>query len=358
MRPRLWLWIGVGMAAVALGAAYALMSPSQGDLVCRHVAVTDSLSGSPIQGAEDVALDPAGARLILSAYDRRDDAPGGIYAVALDALLAPDTRLLAAERLAPLPRSPPLRPHGFDLGPLQGGSAPLVAILRRRPAGGPMTAVLQAYALEWDGLVPAGAPLSDPLLCNANDVVVDGDGLLVTTDRGACDRFGRQIEDTLGLARGRLLRVTREGVQVLASGIGFANGIAEDSRSVYVAATRGHALLIFDRARLGQDPPRRLPLAAAPDNLAWGEDGALYVAAHSSLLRFALYRVGLARDAASAIYRYDPAAGAAARPVLEGRAGGGGAVSGATVALMARGRILLGAGFDAGLSVCAKEGMP
>jgi hypothetical protein len=352
------LLIGAACAALlAIVAIFALLPQGADTLSCRRVALTDSISRGLIQGAEDLALDPTAPRLIVSAYDRRSDAPGGLYAVSLDALLDPNARLLTAQRLAAGPGTPAIRPHGIGFGPPQGDSVPLVVIERKRRLDHTKDAVLQAYALGPGGLAPAGGPISDPLLCNANDVVgLPEGGALVTTDREACDGLGRRLEDVLGLKRGRLLSVGRDGVAVLASGIGFANGIALDEGYVYVAATRAHALLIFERARLGQAPPRRLELGAAPDNLAWGDDGALYIAAHLSLPRFALFRLGLAGASKSAVYRYDPAGGAAARPVLLGRAGGGGAVSGATVAVMARGRLILGAGFDAGLSVCTKGG--
>jgi len=349
----------IGGAVLAVLAIYALLPDGSGDLTCRRVTLTDSISGGLIQGAEDLALDPSAPRLILSAYDRRTDAPGGLYAVPLDALLDPTSKLLRAERLAPAPGTPPIRPHGLGFGPPQGDSVPLVVIERKRRMGHARDAVLQSYALGHAGLAPAGGPLSDPLLCNANDVVglPDG-GALVTGDREACDVLGRRIEDLFDLYRGRILSVGRDGVRVLVSGIGFANGIALDAEHVYVAATRDQALLVYDRATLGQAPPLRVPLDAAPDNLAWGDDGALYIAAHLSLPRFALFRLGLRGASMSAVYRYDPREGDKALPVLLGRAGGGEAVSGATVAVMARGTLVLGAGFDAGLSVCTKGGTP
>jgi hypothetical protein len=358
-RPAL---IAASVGALCLAAIAVLVmlrAETTGGFACRRVLLTDSVAGGLVQGAEDMALDPLGGRLILSAYDRRNDKPGGLYAVALDALLDPGTRRLVAERLAPAAGSPALRPHGLGLGAVQGDNVPLAVIERKRRVGNIKDAVLQAYVLSRTGLAPAGAPVVDPLLCNANDLLsLPEGGYLVTADRSACDGVGRRLEDIFGLFRGRVLSVGRDGVGVLASGIGFANGIQGDERHVYVAATRDHALLVFDRGQLagGAAPMRRLPLDGAPDNLAWGDDGALYIAAHRSLLRFALFRVGLASASVSAIYRYDPAAGEEAQPILLGRVGGGEAVSGATVALAARNHIVLGAGFDAGISVCSKGG--
>jgi hypothetical protein len=334
-----------------------LCRESRGDLACRRVSLTDGFSGAAIVGAEDIALDLAGGRLLLSAYDRREDRPGGIYAVPLDALLDPMVDRVDAMRLAPAVDAPALRPHGFGLAFANGVVSGLVAIQRRPEQSG---AVSQLYELGPLGLVPVDRPLSDSAFCNANGAAITPDEhVLLTTDRLACDFWGRVIENVFDLPRGRVLSVGKDGVRVLALGIRFANGIAADARHVYLAATRDPALLVYDRVsdRSGTDAlalSRRIPLGAAPDNLAWGDDGALYIAAHRSLLRFALFRLGLAADSTSAIYRYDPASAGA--PVRLGWTGGSGAVSGATVALAARGRLVLGAGYDAGLSVCAKRG--
>lgn len=353
------LLAALGIAALMLIFGHMLVSGPSGDLACRHVALTDSISGSLVEGVEDMALDEAADRLILSAYDRRTDEPGGLYAVPLDALIGGAGTLIAAQRLAPPPGAPPLRPHGFGLGRTEGGSAPLAVIARTRKAGGGTDGGLRAYALDRAGLAPAGPDIADPLLCNANDVAVDpAGGYLVTADRAACGGFGRAVEDVLALPRGRLIALRQGRARVLDEKIGFANGIAADERHVYLAATRAKALLVYDRARLEAGPVQRLRLGAAPDNLAFGDDGALYIAAHLSLLQFALFRIGLKKESPSAIYRYDPRAEPDARPTLLGRAKGRGAVSGATVALAARGHLVLGAAFEPGISVCSARSDP
>jgi hypothetical protein len=337
--------------AVAGIVIYWLISNSQGTLACHQVFLVDPVSGMDILGTEDIALDRAGGRLLVSAYDRRRDLPGGIYAVPLDVLLNPLTDQIEPERLVPAPGGPDLRPHGFAIDEI--GRLPAKLGVIERQAG---TARLQAYELGPASLGPVGPPVTDVALCNANDVAITPDGVfLVTADRKACSGWGRFIEDIFGLARGHVLSVGPGGIRVLVSGLHFADGIAMDARHVYIAATRDPALLVYDRS--GKDNlvfVQRFALKDAPDNLAWGDDGALYIAAHRSLLRFALFRLGLAADSPAAIYRYDPASRAA--PARLGWAGGSGAVSGATVALAARGRLVLGAGYDAGLSVCAKRG--
>jgi hypothetical protein len=57
------------LVVAALAALLWLRSESGGDLACRHVLLADSGSGAPVVGAEDLALDPAGGRLLLCGGD-------------------------------------------------------------------------------------------------------------------------------------------------------------------------------------------------------------------------------------------------------------------------------------------------
>lgn len=332
----------------------------KGNLACRRIALQDNITGANITGVEDLVLDTSGSRLILSAYDRRHDTPGGIYAVPLT-ILGPKSQLpIIARRLLPLTGAPSLRPHGIGVSDLGAGNLAIAAIERNRRSGGFSGARVRLYVVNGEGIAPAGTPGDNPLLCNANDIAVEHrGGFLVTIDRSSCSIIGRRIEDILGLRRGRLISVGYSGVRTLYDHIGFANGIAEDPDYIYVAATRSREILIFDRASVASSaphPPRHIRLADAPDNLNWGDDGMLYIAAHVSLLKFALFRLGLRQDSMSTIYRFDPKAGPSARANVVGRANLQGAVAGATAALAAGGRLVLGSGFDWGLSVCDMAG--
>jgi len=360
IRRRRRFAILVAFGGAVLVAAILLFAPAPpGDLVCRRVELQDTVTGLLVEGAEDIALDPISPRLILSAYDRRADEPGGIYGVDLGVLLAPSDHLIGAPRLAPVPGGPPLRPHGFAIAPAEpdGKSARLAIIVRTRRSEGGHSAQLRFFSLSESGLAPAGIAISAPSLCNANDVAAlssgAGSGWLVTADRKACGSFGRGLEDVLGGANGSVRLVRERTLNTVASDIAFANGIALSADRVFVAATRAKAILVFDRAAMLAGRRALLktwPLHAAPDNLARGSDGALYITAHEDLLRYALYRSGLRASARSVIFRFDPATGTG--PQRIGISGGKGQLQGATVALRAGGALVLGSAFDHGLAIC------
>lgn len=355
-RWRIAALAGSGVALVAL--AVVLFWPAgPGDLQCRRVELQDTVTGLLVGGIEDVALDPVAPRLILSAYDRRTDEPGGLYGVGIDVLRTPSGRLVQAPRLAPAPGGPPLRPHGFAVAPAgpDGKAARLAAIIRIRQGDGGHAAQLRFFSLSAAGLAPAGVTLDAPSLCNANDVEAldQGAAWLVTSDRKACSPVGRLLEDMLGGRNGSVRLVRERTLNTVASDIAFANGIALAGGTVFVAATRAKAILLYDRDALlasRQALTGRWPLKGAPDNLATGSDGAIYIAAHEDLLRYALYRAGLRSSARSYIYRFDPQSGAA--PDRIGLAGGKGSLQGATVALRVGDDLVLGAAYDHGLAVC------
>lgn len=352
--------IGASSALVLLVVAAALFAPARpSDLVCRAVGLQDTITGLLVAGVEDVALDPVAPRLILSAYDRHTDEPGGLYGVPLDDLLMPSGRLIAAPRFAPVPGGPPLRPHGFTIAPAapDGKSARLAVIVRTLRSEGGHSAQLRFFSLSASGLAPAGIAITAPSLCNANDVAaIDaGSGWLVTSDRKACGSLGRFVEDVLGDRNSSVRAVRGRTLNTVASDIPFANGIAIDDNDVYVAATRAKSIYVYDRAALltGNRAAliRTWPLGVAPDNLAVGSDGSIYIAAHENLLRYALFRAGLRKTSRSLIYRFDPASGLG--PQRIGVVGGRGEpLQGVTVALRIGMHLVLGSAYDTGLALC------
>ena len=338
---------------------------------CRRIVVEDP-SGAPIVGIEDIAIDHARALAYLSAYDRRavdaelaaEAGPktvGGLY--VLDLARAFGDRVRAERLLGPDGLSPVRRPHGIALD----------------RAGGRLAAIDRRYAREQGGwrLDPGLVELTlspDPRsaaavrrrsfpgwLCAPNDLAYAGEDLLVTSDHGRCRGAGRLAEDVLGLTGAVVARLTPHGWARAVTDVPFANGVAYDAGApaglrLAVAASRAGGLFFFPaeaREHTAGQASRFLDLGAAPDNITRGADGALYVAAHPSLLAFALYRAGwpgFAR-APSAAYRVTLEGDKPeAEQIFHDPAGR--VIAAATVAARYRDTLLLGAVFDAGLGVC------
>ena len=355
------------------GAAPAPVVPLS---ACMRVDLADP-DGRPIVGIEDLAVDHARGRLYLSAYDRRavarerdrkagPETTGGLYMLDLATPLAGTAtarplRSAAGEAL-------PQRPHGIALYISKStGERQLFAIerryeridgeWRRRPE-------LAVLTLAGDGTTVEGVAhlRLPPELCSPNDLTPTLSGILITNDHGACGGIERKFEDAFGLDAAFVARLTPAGMETAVRKLRFANGIAvahrpDGEEELVVAATRADALFTFPidvRDRTRREARQILRIDAAPDNITLGPDGALYVAVHPRLFRYALFRghwFGV-DHAPSAVLRlrYDGTGTLAAERFFADPDGD--LISGATVAAVDRGRLFLGAAFDDHLAVC------
>ncbi|MBP2314820.1 SMP-30/gluconolactonase/LRE family protein [Azospirillum soli] len=314
-----------------------LIVPEMAFADCRTVAVT--ANGQRVVGIEDIALDAPRGQAVLSAYDRRADTDGGLYLldlVALDGADRVEVRTLADG----------LRPHGIDLRAEEDGTRTVLAVNRRRDG----STTVERYRLDGTELRHRGT-VADPLLCRVNDVAaLDGDRFLFTSSHGGCGWASVLWENVMGQRGGFVGLAEAGGVRVLASGIGFANGIlaVPEQDRLYVAATRERAVLVYPLSALlsgGTATPQRIAVPGGPDNLSAGPDGGVLMALHPSLFRLALHRYGWP-------------GGETARSRVAVLDGGilldedGGRFSAATVAVGWDGRLLMGSVTADGLLFC------
>lgn len=286
-------WMTLAAAAVGMTSCAqeeigeARYSPDQ----CRRVALVNA-EGAVVRGAEDLALDRAGARLFVSAYDRRaaekaagkrNEAPpsGGVYALPLETLFDSDTDQISVTSLAaPGDFTGGLRPHGLHY---DAANQELVFINRTYLRYGRkwrMTPKLQRIGANGEMFV--GEAKEAP--CAANDVTSDGADELTTFDHATCG-FGAGLEDVFRLKRSGFSN--KEGP--VFEKAAFANGIANlENGKVALAATRESALLIVDVN--SADVTQRITLPGGPDNVSLAEDGKLIAAVHPKMLKLAVNR--------------------------------------------------------------------
>jgi len=341
---------------------------------CRPIRLIDADTGRSVVGAEDIAIDPAAGIAYVSAHDRRAlaeaegpaarDVQTGIYALPLAPGRLPPDSVMVTDVAHAFAAEQPFLPHGIDVY-REGETVRLFAVNRRH---GAMHDPEQRTAIEVFDAGPDGlahrATVAHALVCRANDVAALGtDRFLVSNDRGACGDRDAMWENVLGLERAHVVYGVLRGdggasLRTVADGIAFANGLAvgpAEQPRVYVAASRGRALLVYRLTDLltrgAADPVDRIALEAGPDNLGPGPPGRLLVAAHPNLMRLWLYlnRYLGVDTAPSRVIEID-VSGGGTRLVWEDPSGS--TLSAATVAAWHAGVLLVGSVMDEGLVAC------
>lgn len=367
---RAWAWtLLAGLLAACADRHAEPFGPARYDLAhCARATLIDVSNGARVVGAEDLAVDRAARRLIVSAYDRRAAEraarrgaflvpEGGVYAVDLVELLARDGRLVPARPLAPPSRfAGGLRPHGLSFDPAAREIAFVNRSYQKIDRRWRMTPRLERIGANGEVVFGGEAPAG----CAANDLASVGGAALVTFDHGACG-WRAAMEDVFALKRSG---VANDDGARLFDGVQYANGIAvaadaAGEATLAVAATREAAILrlastggdLASGERLRQ--VERIDTPGGPDNLTVSPDGGVVAAVHPSLWRLALHRKLGIGDAPSRVVKVD-VGGARVEPLLDDPTGA--TFAGATVAVELGpswgGALVVGSATDAGLLVC------
>lgn len=299
-------------------------------------------------GAEDLTIHPRTGVAYLSAYDRRSAAEGR---PARGAIYAYDLKT-SAPRLVDLTpdAAPGFHPHGLSLYAAPDGRDALFVI---NHAGG--RHAVEVYDLI-RGRLEHRETLTDPLLVSPNDLVAAGPrSFYVSNDHGYPEGLGRALEEYLRLPLANVLYYDGERFREAADGLRMANGVnaSSDGRTLYVAATIGRSVHVYDRDPASGDLALRheIPIGSGVDNIEVAADGALWIGSHPKLLDVVAHSSDPSRRAPSQVLR-----------VTE-RAGGGWAVdeiyldlgeelSAASAAAVRGKRLLVGAIYDARFLDC------
>lgn len=333
---RLMMAAGTVVLALALFAVWVLtpVEPVQASYAhadCHRVDLIDVAGGHKIVGAEDMALEPNGENLILSAYDRTDpaDPKGGLYRISLWGLDGA-TRYEATNLVDPGITA--FRPHGFALSP----SGKRLALINRVEEG---SAIVQIGDLEADRWVPT-KQIASPSLCRANNldfIPASAETLQITIDRASC---GVSFSDLMpGSTTGRVAVWDGAQLQLAKYGLSFPNGISGS----LIAETR--------KNRIFRPTAAAIQLPGGPDNLTRENPRTLLVALHPSLRRLWLHLNGLWPWAPSRLVRVNAISGAV--EVLYDDPTGE-QFSAATSVVFAKDMLIAGSVIDAGLLICKR----
>jgi hypothetical protein len=364
----------VGLSSFcAIGCALADSSPG--------FSATDSYRvekfAEEIAGPEDFEVDlrtAAAPRLLVSAYDRKRDGHGGLYAIPLSEK-GPGQAALLIDEL----NGCPLRPHGISLTSSADGLSRLYVINHRKESdesescrlprssdNRPLLHTVEIFRLAApDGTLEHEKTLADPLLTSPNELFALSNGEIYLSNEINHHPVSRKLLEFFKLKTTSNVVHYNGGVwRRILTGPRYANGLAVHEDRLYVAGSMDETIDIHQRdpasGNLGSRV-ERLRLNSAADNLLWGldKDGKrdydhLYVAAHPSRLRYMRYKfLDQNAPSPSEVYRIDTSVSPARVERIyydDGRQ-----VSGASVAVVYQGDLYMGQFYGEGLFRVTKD---
>ena len=239
-----------------------------------------------VVGAEDITVNRRTGIAYLSVCDRRSavagkGAGGGIYAYDLNLPAPVPVRIDTG-----LPGD--FQPHGICLFTGEKGKVSLFVVNH-----GNGRDTIEIFDLDGQTLVHRKTH-TDPMLVSPNDVAaVAADRFYVTNDHGSRNDLGKTLEDYLGLKRSGVVYYDGQGFRQVASGIGYANGIAlgPGGQALYVCATTEGTVRVYQceltSGALTLD--QTVDCGTAVDNVEVDPSGVLWIGAHPKPFRFVMH---------------------------------------------------------------------
>ena len=302
-----------------------------------------------VYSSEDIVVDRDNGRAYISARreGRRHDpgrppARGAVFAYDLEDPSAKPVDISAGLKMDFIP-------HGMGLYISPQGERRLF-VINHRPDG---------EYVEILGLGPGGLEhlrsVSGELLNSPNDVLPVGpEQFYVSNDHGSTTRTGRTLEEYLQLARANLVYFDGQKFSPAAQGLTYANGLAlsPDGKTLYAAETVAQAVRVYDRdPGTGALTLRRVVDAGSGvDNIDVDPQGNLWIGAHPQLLTFVAYAGDPAKTSPSQVLEIVPGDGDF--KVREVYLGDGRELSGSSVAVKYKDRVLIGSVFDPRFLIC------
>jgi len=243
---------------------------------------------SNVLSSEDITIDSKTGLAFISSADRRTQwsnsshvQKGAIYGLDLNSR-DPELVNLTADF------SKEFNPHGIGLWIWENRNSSLFVVNHRRDGH-----FVEIFDLKDHRLIHRES-IKGTLMHSPNDVIPVGPrAFYVTNDHGNTSELGRLVEEYLQLARSLVLYYDGNDFRIVAEGLAYSNGInlSHDGKTVYVAATVGQEVCVYDRDRGTGDLTARhtIDLGTGPDNIEVDESGSLWIGCHPKLLTFVKY---------------------------------------------------------------------
>jgi len=256
-----------------------------------------------ITGGEDITIDRELQIAFIAAHDwfaylaKKQNKPGAIFRLDYTRPDARPVNLTAGFRQE-------FHPHGISLFQTAQGERLLFVVNHLLSNGGH---AIEVFRYE-DSVLTHLKTITGPLLISPNDVVaVSRNQFYATNDHGSRTESGKRLEEYLQLPRSNVVYFDGKKFRTVADGIAYANGInvSRDGKTLYVAATVGRKVLVYDCEPATGDLNLRQEvfLNTGVDNIEIGPAGDLWIGAHPKLLTFTKHAKDTARLSPSQVIR-------------------------------------------------------
>ena len=303
-----------------------------------------------VLSSEDITIHPHSAMAFISSDDRRAhwsansrSRQGAIHGFDL---ASANPRLMNLTE--DFPRE--LNPHGIGWWMAQNGDLSLFVVNHREDGH-----FVEIFDYQ-GGKLAHRQSVSGALMHSPNDVLPVGPtAFYVTNDHGNTTVLGRMAEDYLQLARSYVLYYDGKNFRKVADALAYANGIniSADGRTVYVAATVGQKIYVYDRdLNTGDLSPRRtIEAGTGVDNIEIDQEGDLWIGCHPKLLTFVKYSKDPRALSPSQVIKVEQKS-PGQYDVEEIYLNNGQPLSGASVAAVFENTLLIGSVFDERFLLC------
>ncbi len=250
-------------------------------------------------------------------------------------------------------------PHGLDLYVAPDGSQTLFVINHRnKNAGKGKIHAVEIFRIQ-DGTLTHMRTVTGELMVSPNDIAaMDDSRFFVTNDHGSRTNLGKAMEDYLRLRRSNVAYYNGTGFSIPADGFLYANGIhyRKATQQLYVTETTGKKLSVFQWEEKSGTLriQKKMDLDTGLDNLDFHADGSATIAAHPKLLRFVRHAGNEKINSPSQVIRLeDTESGDISANNIYMNTGE--EISGSSVGVQYKDRLLIGAVFEHHFLDCQKD---
>jgi arylesterase / paraoxonase len=297
-------------------------------------------------GAEDIEINRPTGMAFISSDDRRGGAPGHIYSYSLNTpepVLRNITGRLDFD----------FHPHGISLFRESPGRILLFVVNHRK--NGHFIEIFRYTGKSLKHL----ESVSGKLMTSPNDIAaVDRERFYVTNDHGASSSPGRAVEEYLQLARSYILYYDGKKFKKVAGGLAFANGIvlSKNREDVYAASVVSGKITAYKRDKASGDLNMLFPmsLGTGVDNIDVDDEGNLWLGCHPRLLTFVKHSKDPAVRSPSQVIRIRVKE-SGEYSVDDIYLNLGDEISGSSVSVSYRNRMLIGSVFDTHFLDCKQK---